>query len=171
MATYSSDKIAAGVQAKALPSAGGVNALAIANLVTALLLNDIINMLTLEAQPSIYTSTGVQPNGPTIIGMTLDSDKLDSNVAPVITLDVGDQVTGAAATPQRFFAASNIAQAGGFAIPTIPAILGYQPFLNSFNTYTTNSLLLDTIFVKVHAAPATWAAGKIRLIVEYSYDP
>jgi hypothetical protein len=161
MAVYSSNKMLAGTQPKVLPSAGGVNVLAIASLSTALNLNDTINMVQLAADAS-------DPNGsgPTIIGMVLDCDKLDSGGTPAITLSVGD--SGSAT---RYFNASTIAQNGGYAIPAIPAILGYQPFASAFGAYPTPSLALYTIFVTCAHAPATWQNGNVRLLTEFSYDP
>jgi hypothetical protein len=149
-----------------LPSSGGVNILSTISLATALLLNDVIQLMQLGADAS-------NPNGlgPTVIGIVFDVDQLDSNGAPTITLDVGDQVTGAAATPQRFFAASTIAQAGGYAVPTKNAVLGYQPFAGSFGVYTTPSLLTDQVYATVHAAPATFKAGTMRFLAEVTFDP
>ena len=100
MAAYNSNKMLAGTQPKMLPSAGGVNVLATASLTTALALNDTINMLQLAADAS-----DPQGSGPTIIGMVLDCDKLDSNGTPTITLSVGDSVSAT-----RYFNASTIAQ-------------------------------------------------------------
>lgn len=164
--TYLADKMQAGVQPKVLPSAGGVNVLSQANLTTALALNDIVQMAQLEGDPALTAAnlTGAPYYGPVLIGLLFDVDALDSG--NTLTLDVGD--SGSA---NRFFAASTIGQAGGYATPSKPAILGYAPFASSYATYTTASLQLYTIQVKCHAAPTTWANGKVRLLVEYTYDP
>lgn len=163
MATYNALKNSA--LPRMLPSAGGVNILSTISLTTALVANDVINMLQLQADPS-------NPNGlgPTFIGILLDVDALD-NGGNAITLDVGDQVGTAGATAQRFYAAVTTAQAGGYAVPTKPAILGYQPFAGSFGTYTTPSLLNDEIFVTCHHAAGTWQNGNLRLLVEVTFDP
>lgn len=166
MATYLADKMAAGIVPKALFTGGGVNVLSQANLTTALLINDIIQMVQLTGDPAMSAAnlTGSPYYGPVIIGLILDCDALDSG--NTLTLDVGDGTSA-----QRFMAAVTTAQAGGYAIPTKPAVLGFAPFSGSYSTYTTASLQLYTIQVKVHAAPGNWANGKIRLLTEYTYDP
>jgi hypothetical protein len=151
MAVYNANKMAAGTQPKFLPDASGVNVLSIFAATVAFLLNDTINFMVIPVAAS-------DPGGPAILEVILDSDQIDSNVAPLMTLDVGDTNSGGGNVAQRFFAASNIAQAGGYAIPTKPAILGLQ--------YTANT----TIFATVHAAPATFKAGSIRLFVSYTFD-
>ena len=161
MTVYTSNKMLAGTQPKMLPSAGGVNVLAVASLTTALVLNDTINMVQLAADAADPVG-----NGPSIIGIVLDCDKLDSNASPAITLSVGD-----AGSATRYFSASTIAQQGGYAIPTIPAILGYQPFGSAFNTYPTPSLAFYTIFVTCSHAAATFQNGNVRLLTEFTYDP
>jgi len=161
MTVYNASKMLAGVQPKVLPSAGGVNALSIINLTTALVVNDTINFVSLAADAS-----DPQGNGPTIIGIVLDSDKLDSNASPAIKLNLGDS-----GSPTRYFNQTTIAQQGGYAIPTTPAILGYQPFASAFNTYPTPSLATYTIFATCQTAAATFQAGNVRLLTEYTYDP
>lgn len=164
MTVYNSDKMAAGVQPKALYTASGVRVLAQIALAAALVANDTINMVNLPSDPSL--DQGAAPNyGPVITGMALDSDKLDSNGAPAILLDVGDGTTAA-----RFYSQSNVAQAGGYASPNVAGTLGYAPFASSFSTYPTTSKQTYTVVVKCHTAAATWQNGTIRLAVEYSFD-
>lgn len=163
MTTYNSNKCVAGVQPKFLPSAGGVNALALFTQATALASNDIVNMVPLLADPS-------NPNGlgPTILGLVLDTDKLDSGGSAAILFSIGD-----ATTANRYFNSLTLGQTGGYAIPTVPAILGYQPFASPFfNTYTTVSLATYTILLKCNTAAQTAVTtGQIRLCTEYTYDP
>lgn len=155
-------KMATGTQPKFLPTAGGVNVLSTISLTTTLTLNDLISMLQIAGDPADPAGSGA-----TVLGIVLDSDQLDNAATKTITLDVGDTL----GNPSTFMSAVNTAQAGGYAIPTQPAVLGYQPFVNAFTSYTTASNLLDTITVKVHAAAATPKAGTLRLLFEYTYDP
>jgi hypothetical protein len=160
MATYNADKMLAGAQTRYLPLGYGLSVIAKVSLTTALVLNDVINLVPIEANPVENN------NGPVISFIAIDVDKLDSNGAPTITLDLGD--SGAA---QRYLAASTIAQNGGQAQSTKAGVIGYAPFASSFNTYTTPSLATYTIFATVHAAPATFQAGQLRCLVDYTYDP
>ncbi len=151
MATYFSNKYDSSgnllAQPRFLPTAGGVNVLAIFSLTQALAANDIIQMLRVAPNAS--------GNNPQCIGALLDVDKLDNGGTPAIKLDVG--TTG---TAQAFFAAVTTAQAGGYATPNIAGALGY--------TFST----LDTVQVKVNTGPQTGATtGKIRLLFEYTFDP
>lgn len=161
MATYNASKMLAGTQPAYLPSKGGVNVLTSISQTTALSTNDVINLLQLQANPADPVGFG-----PTIIGMLLDTDKLDTGGSPQITLDVGD--SGAT---QRYFKAVTTAQAGGYATPNNSAVLGFQPFAGSFATYTTASLLNQTVFLTCHLQASTWANGTIRLLAEYTFDP
>lgn len=161
MTTYNATKMAAGIQPKVLLSAAGVAVLSLFTPAVALVLNDIINMVSLEGDPGIPVAFG-----PTIMGVSLDSDQLDSNGGPTMKFDVGD-ATGAA----RFITQTTIPQTGGLQGANVAGTLGYQPFSATYNNYPTASLQIYTVQVKVHTAPATWQAGTIRLKVEYSYDP
>ncbi len=160
MTAYNASKMATGVQPKYLPSAAGVHALSTIDLTTALALNDTINFLSIAAQAD-------NPNGygPSIIGMLLDSDQLDSNASPTLKLDVGDGTTAA-----RFYNQTTIVQGGGVAMPNVAGTIGYQPFASSFGTYTTQSNLTYNVIGTCAAAPATWKNGNLRLLVSYSYD-
>jgi len=92
------------------------------------------------------------PKGATLKDFRLDSDDLDSNGSPAITLDVGD--SGSAT---RLMSASTIAQAGGRAYALTTAY-GYQ-----FPADTA-------IFATVHAAAATKQAGNLVATIEYTLD-
>lgn len=105
----------------------------------ALVINDRIRMVKV-------------PKGATVIGAMLGADDLDTNGAPTITLDVGDD-----GTSDRFIAASTIGQTGAApASAIVKAGFGYA--------YPAD----DTIDILVKAAPATGAAtGTLRLAVTY----
>lgn len=159
MAVYNSDKMAAGTQPRVLPTAAGVHVLATASLTT-LALNDTINMLQLEGDPTM------PGNGPAITGMILDVDDLDSNGSPTLVLAVGDGVVA-----DRFITNSTIGQSGGVAYLNKPGGLGYKPFNASFASYPSASYATYTIAVKATTGPATFQAGSIRLVTSFSYDP
>lgn len=158
MTTYSGTKLASGVQPRVLPSGSGVRVLSTFASAVALLVNDIINMVNLEANP---VESG---NGPAVLGVTLDSDDLDTGAG--LVYDVGDATVAA-----RYISASNIGQAGGVARNNVAGSVGYQPFAAAFTNYPTVSLATYTIAVKINTAPAVWQAGTIRLLVDYTYDP
>lgn len=103
--------------------------------------NDIVQMMTI-------------PAGATIVSVVLDSDQIDTNGTPTMSFDVGD-----AANPTRYLSASTLPRTGGAAVANVAAAYGYQ--------YSANTPLQ----VKVHAAAATFAAGTVRLLVEYTMDP
>ena len=158
MAVYNGSKMAAGVTPRYLPSAAGVRVLSTFASAVALLLNDTINMMQLAANP---VEAG---NGPSVLGVTLDSDDLDTGAG--LVYDVGD-----ATVANRYISASNIGQAGGIARNNVAGSIGYQPFSAAFGAYPTPSNQLDTIVVKINTAPAAWQAGTIRLLVDFTYDP
>ncbi|MDE2100406.1 MAG: hypothetical protein KGL39_24350 [Patescibacteria group bacterium] len=160
MATWTSDKISSGT-IKMLPLGYNQSILATAAVTTSLALNDVVQMVNLSADASLMSGYG-----PTILGISLGADQLDTGGSPALTLDVGD-----ATTANRFIAASTVGQAGGVFRGTLAPCLGYQPFASSFGTYTTNSNQTYLIEVKVHAAAATAAAGNIRLLVDFTVDP
>jgi hypothetical protein len=161
MATYNADKMLAGTQPRALPTAAGVKALSVATLTSPLALNDTINMLQLGSDPAIGSG-----GGPAIMGLALDCDDLDSNGSPTIVLAVGDGTVA-----DRFITGTTVAQTGGVAYANKPGALGYKPFASSFSSYPSASLATYTIVAKVTTGPATWQNGSIRLIAEFSYDP
>lgn len=162
MATWKSDKINAGT-IKQLELGYSQDILATAVLTTALALNDIIQMVNLEGNPANQSGYG-PPYGPTITGVKLGADNLDS--ASSLTLDVGDSTSA-----QRFIAASTIGQGGGTTSGTTAACLGYAPFASSYGTYTTTSYQTYLVQIKVHAAAGTAVAGNARLLVSFNMDP
>jgi hypothetical protein len=107
---------------------------------------------------------GPLPAGCVLVDVILDSDDLDSNVAPAITLDVG-LLSGAFGDPDpgnvrtidaSIISASTVAQAGGVVRPTLAS------------AFREAEAKVDTgIGVKIHAAPATAQAGVIGLTVIY----
>lgn len=107
----------------------------------ALVINDVINLFYLP------------PNARVKRGFIKSAD-LDSNVSPAITLDVGD-----AADPDRYFAASTVAQAGGVDVTMAATGVDYN------NTARTLVSLL------VKAAPATSATtGTIVVTIDYMVE-
>jgi len=140
MAT-TTDFRAAGVQPKFLPT-GAIHVIRTIAIASAPTINDVWQVVDL-------------PPGAIVTGVTLDSDRLDTNGSPTLTLDVGD-----ASAAQRFIAASTNAQTATTAPQTInvKGVLGY--------TYAART----TIQVLVHAVAATFAAGSVRLKVSYTMD-
>jgi hypothetical protein len=163
MTVYLASKALTGVQPKVLPSAAGVNNISVASLTTALALNDTVNFMYLAADAS-----DPDGQGPSIVEVTLDAGQLDTGGG--ITLSLGDQVAGAAATPTRFLNASTVAQTGGLATPTVAGTIGYQPFASSFAAYTSISNLLDLIYMTCAHAPTVWQNGRVALMMGYTYD-
>lgn len=84
-------------------------------------------------------------------GIDVDVGDLDSNVTPLIRLDVGD-----VADADRFVAASTIARTGG--------LLEYRPASADYYRYN----LAANVRVTVQTAPATGIAGTIGVTV-YAY--
>lgn len=140
MATFLSNKAQPGVEPKFLP-AGAIDVVATYTFAAAPSANDLVQLMTV-------------PAGAVITGVTLDSDKIDTNGTPTMTFDVGDGTTAA-----RFISAATTPQAGGIAYAGVAGTVGY--------TYTANTAL----FLKVHAAAATFASGTVRVCVEYTMDP
>jgi len=130
--------------AKAAPTAqpragiGICSATAEYNLTAALALNDVINMVKI-------------PAGATVLDMILVSDNLDTNGAPTITLDVGDNTVA-----NYYINASLIGQTNGI------ERMAAHP-----KTYTAE----DMLSVTVATGPATGAvAGNISFTVFYTMD-
>lgn len=159
--TYIGSKAQAGVQPRVLPYGVEVSEISTFVITAAFVINDLVNFITLEANPSI---TG---NGPTITGVTADIPSLDSSTG--IVTAVGDSGTAA-----RFITGSTVGRsgAGGIQVMNVAGTIGYQPFASSFGTYTTVSLQLYTIVFKVTTAATGTAAtsGTIALKVTYTYD-
>lgn len=103
---------------------------------------------------------GVLPAGHTVINANLVPDDLDTNGAPAITLDVGimtgvvGDAVNARTVGTELFSQSTAAQAG---TPTVAS---------AKSAFTIPATPYDrSIGVAIHAAPATAAAGRIRLNV------
>lgn len=101
-------------------------------------INDVVQMLKV-------------PKGAVVVDVALGADDLDTNGSPAITLDVGD-----GGDPDRYIAASTIAQTGAAPVQTmLKTGFGFA--------YTAD----DTIDILVKAAPATGAVGTVRLMATY----
>ena len=159
MTTYNATKMAAGIQPRALPT--GIVPVISTFLMTVaakLATNDLVNMLNIEGDPAIIGG------GPSITGMALDCDQIDTGAGVVLAL-------GDATTANRYITGSTVGQAGGYATPNQAGVLGYQPFLTTFNAYPTASLALYTIVLKATTGVTTGQLGTIRVKAEYTYDP
>lgn len=107
---------------------------------------------------------GPLPANHTVTDVILDSDDMDSGGSPALAFDVGimsgtvGDTVNARTIGNEFFAASNIAQAGGIARMTKSAGMRVAPVGYD-----------RSIGLKITAAAATQAStttGKIRVIVE-----
>ena len=109
---------------------------------------------------------GPLPAGCTLVDAILDTDSLDSDGSPTVTIDVGvmdgdfgallDNSGDARTCGATIFSAVTTAQAGGVARPTLATAFRIAP--------------VDTdtgIGVKIHAAPTTAAAGTLGLTLIY----
>lgn len=90
------------------------------------------------------------PKNAQIVGFVLDSDQLDSNGTPLVSLSIGD-----AGSDARIMASSTVARAGGVNVTPAKGAIGY--------TYTAETL----VQVKVKAASATAAAGNLSYGILY----
>lgn len=138
MATYNSTNIASKTGVASVASAGVVHC-AYAEVVTtaALTTSDTLNFFDL-------------PPNARIVSATLEATDLDTNGAPLLTLNIGD--SGSAT---RYFSASTVGQAGTAAAASAVAGLHYK---------TT----AKTRIVGVPAAnAATGAAGSVYLSILY----
>ena len=111
--------------------------------------NQIVEMLAL-------------PAGCTPVDLIIDSDDIDTNAAPTVTIDVGlmsgefgvndsGRTCGA-----EFLSGATVAQAGGGARPTIKGAFRVEPSASD-----------RSIGIKIGTAPATAADGKIGLTLIY----
>lgn len=91
------------------------------------------------------------PVGAIVLGVTLESDDLDTNGAPAITLNVGD-----AGSATRYFSASTVAQAGTSS--SAVATTGLLWTVTAGNT---------AVRVAVANNAATSADGNVRVAVTY----
>lgn len=111
---------------------------------SALIINDTIGMVKV-------------PIGARVCEIILSTTDLDSNVTPLVTLDVGDGLVA-----NRYIAASTIGQTGG----TVRLGSGITTLTQAY-TYLAD----DIITVKVNAAPATGATTfTVQLVVIYTTD-
>lgn len=140
MTTLLSNKAQPGVEPKYLPS-GAIDVVATYTFATAPSAGDLVQLMKI-------------PAGATITGVTLDSDKIDTNASATLKFDVGDGTTA-----QKFIAASTIGQTGGVAYAGVAGTVG--------TSYTSDTWL----YAKVNAAAATFASGTVRVCVEYTIDP
>jgi hypothetical protein len=165
MATITSDKIASGTN-KLLPLGYNQSIMATAAVTTALATNDIVQMMYLSSDASLTSGDGNSTGGPTILGVVLGVDPLDTGTA--LLLDVGD-----VGSSTRFISGATIGRSstGGRVAGTTASCLGYKPFGTSFTTYTTPSLQTYLIQVKVNTQATTAVAGSIRLLVDFTIDP
>ncbi len=139
--TYYSNEITAGNPARFVEK-GNFCVYAKFSLSAALVINDVIQMCKVQT-------------GERVLNIDTYSDDLDTNVAPAITLDIGDD-----GDPDRFAEAVTVAQAGGF-------LRGIQTKAGFCYVYTAD----NTIDILVHAAPATGAAtGDIIMVVTLAVD-
>ncbi len=139
MAILTTNKVAEGVQPRA--GIGITSVTGEYNLLAALALNDVIEMVKV-------------PAGATVLDVILVTDDLDAGGAPAITLDVGDGVV-----PNYYISGSTAGQAGG--LERAGALTAHP------KTYAAE----DTVDVTVSVAPATGATtGKISLTALYTMD-
>lgn len=122
---------------------------------------------TFIAAPALNDILELAPIPPEcrVLDMILTSTDMDSGGSPAILLDVG-VMSGAWQDPDsartcgaEFFSASNIAQAGGMARPTLRTAFEVAPA----STYRS-------IGVKINTAAATFVAGTLGLTVFFATD-
>lgn len=166
MATvYKTAQITAGKQPRVLPAGYGVTQINTFLNSTAFVINDTVQLVQIEADPSITN------NGPLISYVTIDMPPMDSSSG--FTWVVGDSVTA-----NRFITTQTVGQSGNGGIVNINADggLGFGPFISafgSFGTYTAVSNQLYTVVLKVTAAASGTATtgNTITASVDYTYDP
>lgn len=117
-------------------------------LATDLVLNNVIDL-------------GILPAGHTVVNAFLLADDLDTNGAPTITLDVGimtgtpGDAVSVRTVGQELFTASTAAQTGAG-----------TPMSQKSGFMIASTSADRSIGVKIATAPATAAAGRLRLLVE-----
>lgn len=103
---------------------------------------------------------GILPAGHTVLDAVFAPDDLDTGATPTVTFDIGvmsgviGDVISARTSGAELFAASNAAQTGAIARPTTRSAFTIPAA--AFNR---------SLGVRVVTAPATAAAGRIRLMV------
>lgn len=143
--TFQSDAVDAGIPPRDDTGVGVVSKTAHYTVAAALVVNDVIQMVTVPANA-------------TILEIILAATDLDTDGTPAIVLDVGD-----GDDTDRFIDGSTIGQGGGVdrlgtGVVGGVAAVGY--------TYAAE----DTIDVKVAVAPDAGATGTIDLTVLYTMD-
>ena len=132
------------------------------SLAAALVVNDVIHM-------------GDLPEDCVPVDAVLDTDDLDTNVTPLITLSLGVLVaaltsidTGATSGGAAWISASTVAQAGGMVRPTTNALWRTTVRKSTPSGSTPATDQLRSIGVHVAAAPATGTTtGKVRVHLSY----
>lgn len=160
--TYQGPKITSGIPPRALPWGCETVEIGTFTITAAFVINDIIQLVKIASNPSV---TG---NGPSISSIVLDVPSLDSSTG--IVTAVGDSGTAG-----RFISGATVGRSGtgGIQGANVSGTYGYQPFLNSFGTYTTVSYSEYVIQMKITTAATGTAAtsGTIALKVGYTIDP
>lgn len=147
--TYKSDLITQGTAVTA-PMTGNVAAqTATFTQTAAFVINDIVQMVSV-------------PNGYQVTDIILDTDQLDTNVSPTITLDVGD--SGAA---QAYVAADTVGQAGGVIHAKVAGFTSHTPVAIATSGGNAGSTIIQ---VKVHAAPATGTTTAVLRMTVYYFQ-
>jgi hypothetical protein len=118
------------------------------------------------------------PEDHILVDLILDSDDLDSNGAPTITMSVGyllgdesdlDVTANKNGDGTAFIAANTLAQAGGMARPSTKSLWRALPRAagDCFNVANNATAILRALGVKSVAASATFQAGTIGLTAMY----
>ena len=114
-----------------------------------------------------FFDVGILPANHTVVDMVLISDDLDTNGTPTITLDVGllsgtpGDATSNRTIGAEFFSADVGARTGAISRMSLPGGFRVQPVGYD-----------RSIGVKISAAAATAAAGRVRLLVSMApMDP
>jgi hypothetical protein len=109
-----------------------------------------------------------------LVDVILDSDDLDSNGAPTITLSVGyllsdesdlDVTANVNGDGAAFIVASTIAQAGGMARPTTKSL--WRAKARTSGDQVNGAASCRYLGIKVVGASATFQAGKVGLTALY----
>lgn len=120
----------------------------------------------LSAAPAVgdILELGLLPEDHMMVDVIMDADDLDTNGVPTITLDAGvlnaaktDLDVSADSGGGKWITASTVAQAGGLVRPTTKEVTRVVPKSDSRRS----------VGVRVAAAAATFAAGKIGLTMLY----
>lgn len=116
------------------------------------------------------------PEDHILVDVILDSDDIDSNGSPTVTLSVAylnaaksdiDVTANINGDGAAFIAASTIGQAGGMARPTTKSLWKALPRASTPSGSTPANAQLNNLGVKIVAASATFAAGNVGLTAIY----